>query len=68
MATESDYYIVTFETDERRHPWGWEIRRHSKPMGVKISEGSYQSRTAAEYAGKMALVSFLEALAREGRR
>jgi hypothetical protein len=36
MATEPDYYVFTFQTDQRSFPWGWEIRRHSRPMGVKL--------------------------------
>lgn len=68
METGPDYYIVASETGERPYPWCWEIRRHSKPMGVKITEGGYRSKTAAEYAGKMALTRFLEAFANEERR
>jgi hypothetical protein len=45
-----------------------ELRRHSSPMGVKIGNGGYQSRTAAEFAGKRALEDFLNALAREERQ
>jgi hypothetical protein len=68
MATESDYYIVVVETGKRPYPWRWEIRRRSRPMGVKLGEDGYQSRIAAEFAGTTALVGFLEALAREERR
>jgi len=68
MATAPDYYIVTLETEERPYPWRWELRRHSRPMGVRVTEGGYQSQTAAEYAGRQALAKFLEALAREERR
>lgn len=68
MATEPDYHIVTYETDKRPYPWRWEITRHSKPMGVRITEGGYQSQAAAQYAGKIALAGFLEALAIEAKR
>jgi hypothetical protein len=68
MATEPGYYIVTYQTDKRPYPWRWEIRRHSRPMGVRITEGGYRSQAAAEYAGKMALARFLEALANEEKR
>lgn len=68
METGPDYYIVTSETGERHYPWRWEIRRHRKPMGVLVAADGFQSRTAAEYAGKMALANFLEALATEERR
>ena len=68
MATEPDYYIVTFETRERPYPWGREIKRHSKPMGVRMTGEGYQSKAAAEYAGKTALARFLEALAIEEKQ
>jgi hypothetical protein len=68
MATERDYYIVTFETDKRPYPWRWEIRRRSKQMGVRMTESGYQSEAAAEYAGKVALTRFLDALAIEEKR
>jgi hypothetical protein len=37
-------------------------------MGVKIGGGGYQSRTAAEFAGKNALERFLLDLSQEERR
>jgi hypothetical protein len=69
MAMEPDYYIATtFDTRRGPYSWRWELRRHSNPMGVKIGSGGYQSRTAAEFAGKRALEDFLRALAREERQ
>ena len=68
MATAPDYYIVTIETDARPYPWRWELRRHSRPMGVVVGESGFQSQTAANYAGQQALAKFLEALAKEERR
>lgn len=68
MATETDYYIVTFESGDSLGRWGWELRRRSRPMGVKIGDRGYQSQTAAEYAGKIALARFLDELAKEERR
>jgi hypothetical protein len=68
MATEPDYYVFTFQTDQRSFPWRWEIRRHSRPMGVKLGAGGYQSQGAAEFAGKNALERFLIELAQEERR
>jgi hypothetical protein len=68
MATEPEYYIVIFATDDRGpYPWGWELRRRSKPMGVRVREKGYQSQTAAEFAGSCALADFLEELAKEER-
>ena len=68
MTTEPDYYIFTFESGRRPHPWRWELRRRSHPMGVLLGRSGYRSQTAAEYAGKRALEHFLEALAKEERR
>jgi hypothetical protein len=68
MATEPDYYIVIFDTDRGPYLWAWELRRRSKPMGVRVRENGYQSQTVAEFAGKRALAEFLEALAKEERR
>jgi hypothetical protein len=68
MATEPDYYIETVDTGARPHPWRWELRRRSAPMGVRVGADGFQSKTAAEYAGKQALVRFLQNLAREARR
>jgi hypothetical protein len=68
MATEPDYYIETIETGARPHPWRWELRRRSKPMGVRVGSGGYQSKASAEFAGNRALERFLEELAREDRR
>jgi hypothetical protein len=68
MATTPDYYIETVDTGIRPHPWRWELRRHSKPMGVKLGAGGYQSEAAAEHAGKQALERFPQDLMNEERR
>jgi hypothetical protein len=64
----SDYYIVTFQTNSPGQSWYWEIRRHRTPMGIMVTEGGYQTRLAAEVAGKRALAEFLDLLAKEERR
>jgi len=64
----TDYHIVAIETAEQPHPWRWELRRRSTPMGAIVGQGGYQSKTAAEFAGRQALLKFLEELAREERR
>ena len=63
-----DYYVVTFETKASVHSWYWEIRRRSNPMGVRLTEGGYQTQIAAENAGKRELTKFLDLLAKEERR
>jgi hypothetical protein len=64
----SDYYIATFETNKRPSRWSWEICRHSKRMGVRITADGFRSRMAAEYAGARALADFLNLLVKEERR
>lgn len=68
MAKKRDYYLTTSETDGRPNPWRWEIRRYSKPMGIKIGEAGYRSQQAAELAGRLVLREFLEQLAAEETR
>ena len=68
MATEPDYYIETFDTGARPYPWRWEIRRRSKPMGVRLGAAGYKSQASAELVGKQALERFLEQLAKEEKR
>ena len=68
MASEPDYYIITLETSPGPFPWRWEIKRHSKPMGVKLGAGGYATQEAAERAGQQTLTAFLDELAREARR
>jgi len=68
MATKPDYYIDAFDTGQGPLHWRWELRRRSSPMGVIVGRTGYQSRAAAEYAGKSALEEFLTALAKEEKR
>ena len=64
----SEYYIITSREGEHPKAWCWEIQRRSKPMGVKLSGGGFQSEAAAEFAGKRALAELLEALSKEELR
>lgn len=68
MATEPDYYIEIIDTGMRPHPWSWELRRRSQPMGVRLGVGGFHSRAAAAYAGQLALDRFLKELAKEEPR
>ena len=68
MVPRSDYYFVTRKIGERPYPWCWEIRRYSRPMGVKLQECGFQSRQAAGYAGRRALEQLLDDLEKEERR
>jgi hypothetical protein len=64
----NDYYLRTYRQAEHPERWGWEIRRKSKPLGIKIGEGGFQSDQAAQFAGKRALAHFLLDLAQEESR
>lgn len=47
--------------------WAWEIRRRSRPLGVRLVEGSFRTQQAARLAGEKALRDFLERLS-EGEK
>ena len=64
----NDYYVITSRRDEHPDRWSWEIRRKSKPLGIKMTADGYQSDTAAQFAGKQALAVFLADLEKEEKR
>jgi hypothetical protein len=70
MATHpiNDYYVITSRRSAHPDSWSWEIRRKSKPLGIKMTEDGYRSDTAARLAGKRALADFLSDLSREEKR
>jgi hypothetical protein len=69
MTHPNDYYVVTSRHGEQRDSWSWEIRRKSKPLGIKMTgEGYFRSEGAAQFAGNQALADFLSDLAKEEKR
>jgi hypothetical protein len=64
----NDYYVVTSRRGEDPDNWGWEIRRKSKPLGVKMTGDGYKSDRTAQLAGKQELADFLSDLAKEEKR
>jgi hypothetical protein len=60
-----DYFVVTQTYGRTLISWKWEIRRRSKPLGVRLCDGDYKTEQAAKLAGEKALNAFLEALTRE---
>ncbi len=70
MATHplNDYYVITSLRVGHPDRWSWEIRRKSKPLGIKMIEDGYQSETAVQFAGKRALAEFLSDLLKEEKR
>ena len=61
----NDYYVITSRRGEYPDRWSWEIRRKSKPLGIKMTADGFQSNSAAQFAGKKALADFLTELAKE---
>jgi hypothetical protein len=70
MARDSinDYYVTTSRRGEHPSRWSWEIRRKSKPLGIKMVGDGFQSESAAQFAGKRALADFLSDLSIEEKR
>jgi hypothetical protein len=64
----NDYYVITSRRGEFPERWSWEIRRKSKPLGIKVIGDGYQSDQAARFAGKRALADFLLDLEQEEKR
>jgi hypothetical protein len=64
----NDYYVITSRRSTRPDRWGWEIRRKSKPLGIRMTADGFQSKMAAQFAGKRALAVFLSDLAKEDKR
>jgi len=63
-----DYYVITSRRGEHPARWGWEIRRKSQPLGIKMTADGFQSDSAAQFAGKKALADLLSDLAKEEKR
>jgi hypothetical protein len=64
----NDYYVVTSRRGEYPDRWSWEIRRKSKPLGIKMAGDGFQSEMAAQFAGKRGLADFLSDLLKEEKR
>jgi hypothetical protein len=60
-----DYYVFTSRRGDYPERWSWEIRRKSKPLGVKLTADGFQSDVAAQFDGKRALEDFLCELSKE---
>ena len=64
----NDYYVITSRRGEHPDRWSWEIRRKSKPLGIKMTGDGYQSDMAAQFAGNQALADFPSDLSKEDKR
>jgi hypothetical protein len=63
-----DYYVFTSRRGEHPERWSWEIRRKSKPLGIRFTADGFQSEAAAQFSGRKALEEFLIELSKEERR
>ena len=50
-----DYHVFTSRRGDYPERWSWEIRRKSKPLGVKLAADGFQFDVAAQFAGTRAL-------------
>ena len=61
---EADYFL---SVRPEGFSWAWEIHRRSRPLGVRLVEGSFRTEEAARLAGNKALRDLLERLAEDER-
>lgn len=66
MTGPNDYYVITSRRGNYPERWSWEVRRKSKPLGVKMTEDGFQSEMAAQFAGKRALAKFSDRIVERG--
>jgi hypothetical protein len=59
----ADYYFVITPPKPPRNLWGWEIRRRSAPISLRIYRDSFKSESDARLAGEKALNELLDRLA-----
>ena len=65
IGFREDYFI---DVRESQRGWGWEIRRKSEAMGVRIASQGFRTRLEAKMAGERELKTFLDRVAREMNR
>jgi hypothetical protein len=58
----SDYYLEIAAPKKSNDNWGWEIRRKSMPLGVRIYGDKFKSESTARAEGEKMLQDFLNRL------
>ena len=59
----SDYFVeISRDADGL---WRWEIKRRSRPLGVKLYNTCFRTPAEAQLAGEQFLKDFLAAIGRE---
>jgi len=66
--TRPDYYLVTSRSGDYPSDWSWEIKRKSRPIGVRLTASGFKSDMAAQFYGKKALAELLSGIAEEQER
>jgi hypothetical protein len=62
-ASLNDYFVeIARDTNGL---WRWEIKRRSRPLGVKLYEGRFRTPAEAQLAGENFLKQFLSSIERE---
>ena len=61
----NDYYVFTSRRGKHPERWSWEIRRKSKPLGVRLTAGGFHSEAAAYAEGKKELSTLLSDILKE---
>jgi len=61
-------YFVSITSVGKPPEWRWEIKRRSKPLGIKLYANGFKSESAAKLAGEKALRELLDGIAREQSR
>jgi hypothetical protein len=59
----SDYFVeISRDADGL---WRWEIKRRSRPLGVRLYNSGFRTPAEAQLAGEQFLKNFLDAIGRE---
>jgi hypothetical protein len=61
----ADYYVFASRRGEHPGRWSWEIRRKSKPLGVRLTANGFLTEAAALSAGKQELDALLSDMFKE---
>ncbi len=62
---DGDFFVVVKLCGNKRTKWTWEIRRKSKPLGVKYEGDEFDTTRDATAAGQNALKDFLHLFTEE---
>jgi hypothetical protein len=61
----NDYFVIAKLCGCPKTLWTWEIKRRSKPLGVKYCGDEFKEAQSAKLAGENALKEFLNGLCQE---